>query len=86
VQPQVRLILPIFKSPRPVFVNLKSQVFFVPWPTSPKSQTVFSKEIFGKSPSVAEADCCTPIRSEITITNIRTNPFLFILVDRPNKN
>jgi len=30
VQPQVRLILPIFNRPRTVFVNLNSQVFFVP--------------------------------------------------------
>ena len=64
MQPQVRLILPIFNRPRPVFVNLNSQVFFVPWPTSPKSKTVFSKEIPGKSPSAAEADFCIPIDNE----------------------
>ena len=45
MQPQVRLIFPIFNRPRPVFVNLNSHSFFVPGPTSPKSQTIFSKEI-----------------------------------------
>ena len=38
----------IFSRPRPVFVNLNSQVFFVPWPISPGSQTVFSKEILDR--------------------------------------
>lgn len=57
VQPQVRLIFPVFNRPRPVLVNLNSQVFFVPWPTSPKSKAVFSKEILGKSLSAAEDDC-----------------------------
>ncbi|MBA7697845.1 hypothetical protein ES703_106517 [subsurface metagenome] len=47
MQPQVRLIFPIFNRAWPVFVNLNSQLFFVPRPTSPKSQTVFSKEILG---------------------------------------
>ena len=47
MQPQVRLIFPIFNRPWPVLVNLNSQVFFVPWPTFPKSQTVFSNVIFG---------------------------------------
>ena len=72
VQPQVRLIFPIFNRPRPVFVNLYLQVFFVPWPTSPKSQTVFSKEILGKSPSAADADCWMQIDNEI-IRHVKTN-------------
>jgi hypothetical protein len=82
VQPQVRLILPIFNRHRPVFVNLNSQLFFVPWPTSPKSQTVFSKEILGKSFSAAEVDCFKPIDNEImrlAKANTRVNWFLFIL-------
>ena len=47
--PHFWLIFPIFNPPsaEPVFVNLNSQVFFVPRPTLPKSQTVFSKEILG---------------------------------------
>ena len=64
MQPQVRLIFPIFNRPRPVFVNLNSHVFFVPWPTLPKSQTVFSKEILGNKLSAAETDCCMPIDNE----------------------
>ena len=81
MQPQVRLILPIFNRPWLVFVNLNSQVFFVPWPTSPKSQTVFSKEILGKSLSVAEDDCCMPIdnkRTRLANVSVETNIFLFI--------
>ena len=64
MQPQVRLIFPIFNRPRPVFVNLKSQVFLVPWPTLPKSQTIFSKEILGKRLWAAKTDCCMPIDNE----------------------
>ena len=57
---QVRLIFPIFNPPwaEPVLVNLNSHVFFVPWPTSPNSKTVFSREILGKNLSAAEADSC----------------------------
>jgi len=76
VQPQVRLIFPIFNRPRPVFVNLNSQLFFVPWPTSPKSKTFFSKEILGKSISAAEADRCRPIenvRIRFAKANTRVN-------------
>ncbi len=69
VQPQVRLICPIFNRPRPALVKLNSQVFFVPWPTSPKSKTVFSKEIRGKSFSAAKADRCMPIGYKIVIIN-----------------
>jgi len=64
VQPQVRLNLSIFNRPRPVFVNLNSHVFFVPWPTSPKSKTVFSKEIRGKRLSAAKANLCMLIDNE----------------------
>jgi len=56
VQPQVRLNLSIFNRPRPVFVNLNSHVFFVPWPMSPKSETVLSKEISDKRASTAKTD------------------------------
>jgi len=69
VQPQVRLNLSIFNRLRPVFVNLNSQLFFVPCPTSSKSKTVFSKEILGKSLSAAEADCCMPIIYKTAILN-----------------
>ena len=72
MQPQVRLILPIFNRPRPVLVNLNSQVFFVPWPTSPKSHTVFSKEILGKWFSAAKANLCMLIDNE-RIKHIKTN-------------
>jgi len=72
VQPQVRLIFPIFNRPRPVFVNLNSQLFFVPWPTSPKSKTVFSKEILGKSLSTAQTDCWGPIdNKKIRLANTK---------------
>ena len=74
MQPQVRLIFPIFNRPRPVFVNLNSQVFFVPCPTLPKSKTVFSKEILGKRLPAAKANCLQlPISNErIRVTKRNT--------------
>ena len=47
MQPQVALILPISKSPKPVFLNRNSHSPFCPIPISPKSWIVFSKLILG---------------------------------------
>ena len=59
-------------------MNLNSQVFFVPWPTSPKSQTVFSKEIRGVRflTNVVEPDDfsgpCSPLAGDSAIVFIFT--------------
>jgi hypothetical protein len=50
--PSVLFTFVILSGPRPVFVNLNSQLFLEPNPTYPKSQTVCSKETFGKVLSV----------------------------------